>query len=160
MARQLGAAGEEISFLGLIDTAAHYVAATPGGGDDDALLAQLEADASAVAMADIDAMLQRCRDTGMFPADVDNETLRRHLAVRMGIRRALRAYVPQALPVPVSLFRADQARRADATLGWGVLLGERLTITAVEGDHYSIMEAPHVEALGAALSEALLVSKQ
>jgi thioesterase domain-containing protein len=52
---------------------------------------------------------------------------------------------------------AKDEPRADATLGWHALLEDQLKAIEVDGNHRTIMAFPHVAALGAALTRALLI---
>ncbi len=175
MAHQLIGADQAVEFLGLIDTACHYrwpgeAGFTPdadGGVPFETWMASLawmpqvasvadRAAMQALATAnDIDAMLELGRDSGMFPREIDASTLKRHLAVRHAIANALRRYARPAIPAPVVLLSAKDERRADPTLGWGAALGRQLQVVEVDGDHFSIMEAPHVRQLGRALGAQL-----
>ncbi|HXA47675.1 MAG TPA: thioesterase domain-containing protein, partial [Burkholderiaceae bacterium] len=179
IARQLIKAGETIEFLGLIDTTSDYSAlqaglSQPMTGDADvddanALLANLPhelprnlttqlrtlAESGAVA-----AMLEQCRSAGMFPAGIDPTTLRRHLAVRASILRALKDYTLSPLAIPMSLFLAKQEAHSDPTLGWGALMGDRLDLIEVEGNHYSIMDKPNIQGLALAITNALSATKR
>jgi thioesterase domain-containing protein len=103
-------------------------------------------------------MLDRCRDAGVFAADIDTMTLRRHLAVRASIERALLDYKPLPASVRVTLFTAADGAHADLVRGWAELAHAEMDVLRVDGDHYSIMEAPNVQALGQALSESILTT--
>ncbi|GAB2875219.1 hypothetical protein GCM10027277_50670 [Pseudoduganella ginsengisoli] len=175
MAHQLIGADQTVEFLGLIDTACHYrwpsdagfVPGPDGGVGFEAWMASLAwmpqvasvAERAAMqtlaAANDVDAMLEQGQSSGMFPREIDTGTLKRHLAVRHAIANALRRYVRPAIPAPVVLLSAKGEQRADATLGWGAVLGAQLQTVAVDGDHFSIMEAPHIRQLGRALDEQL-----
>jgi thioesterase domain-containing protein len=170
MARQLRDAGQEVAFLGLIDTSADYralgLAAVPETGNADvddvaAMLAGLPQHPLGEAMeqlrqtGDLAALFAQGRRSGMFPAELDDMSLRRQLAVRASIRRAVAAYALQPLDLPVSLFVAQQERRDDPALGWRATMGSRLDVVPVPGTHYSLMEPPQIQTLAAALSAAL-----
>jgi thioesterase domain-containing protein len=177
IARQLTDAGEEVEYLGLIDTTSDYSGLAsrlpwPLRGDTDAddaavllagvthsapqgLLQELHTLAAAGAVA---AMLDRCRDAGVFAADIDTMTLRRHLAVRASIERALLDYKPLPASVRVTLFTAADGAHVDLVRGWAELAHAEMDVLPVDGDHYSIMEAPNVQALGQALSESILTT--
>ncbi|WP_167219854.1 hypothetical protein, partial [Burkholderia sp. Tr-860] len=45
--------------------------------------------------------------------------------------------------------------REDAALGWAPLLGDRLQRVPVAGTHMTVVAMPHVQALGAAITQAL-----
>ena len=167
IANQLIGADEQVAFLGLIDTASDYPApAGPEAGFDawlraldwmpnrldPATAAQLRALAAA---GDDMALLAGAQAAAILPHEIDTVTLRRHLAVRHGIGVALRGYARPSLPVPVALFAAADAGRADSSLGWNAAAGGKLRLALVPGTHYSMMEPEHIGALADALAEAL-----
>ncbi|MBJ7311023.1 amino acid adenylation domain-containing protein, partial [Rugamonas sp. CCM 8940] len=168
IANQLIGADDSVQFLGLLDTTSDYrygPGATPPTQDVASYLFEAVRDNLARyavnelrqlhAEGDVPAMLQLCQDKGILPAGIDNETLQRHLAVRYGMAIAMANYALPAVSVPITLFSAQDEKRRDRQLGWGEIAGVRLTTHAVPGGHYSMVEAPHVQALGAALSSAL-----
>jgi thioesterase domain-containing protein/aryl carrier-like protein len=166
IAHQLVGADEELSFLGLFDTASEYAGAVGAAGfgawlrsldwlpasSDATLDTQLRTLADA---EDDDALLACAQAAGLMPGGIDPATLRRHLAVRHGIHVALRSYHRPPLPLEVTLFAAADVARADRTLGWGDAASGRLRLALVPGDHYSMMAPEHIGALGAALGSAL-----
>ncbi len=165
MARQLTEAGEEIAFLGLIDTSASYDTHQVAPGQSvDTMDAAYLADRMPAALAaqarqlPLDAMLALCQEAGMFPAAVDVPTLRRHLAVRAGISRALGAYRPAPMALDVTLFNAADEQRTDPSLGWKALLGDRVRVIAAQGSHHSMMDEPAVAGLAQLLTAALSAS--
>src|SRR5471032_258296 len=167
LACQLRGAGEAVSFLGLIDTAACYRPLAPQDGTErqaQALLAWLpdgmpaalrERLSALVAADDVDAMLRCCQQAGLLPAEIDLPSLRRHVAVRHAIATALVQYSPPPPPAPLCLFAAQDAVRADPTLGWGAMANASLMLYPVGGDHYTMVEPPHIDQLGQALSACL-----
>ncbi|SFH00171.1 amino acid adenylation domain-containing protein, partial [Duganella sp. CF458] len=164
MAQQLVGADEEVEFLGLIDTQSRYRAGDAGPADFAAWLCSLawlpagQAPAAlqqAAQAGDCDALLAAAQRAGILPSEVSVGVLRRHLAVRHGIAYALEHYARPHTALPVTVFAASGEQRGDASLGWQAELGQRLTLRQLHGDHYSIMQAPHIAALGQALSEEL-----
>jgi amino acid adenylation domain-containing protein len=188
IARQLQAAGQTLAFLGLIDTVDDYgpgPGATPDQADagiappqpdsawsdaqflldeladklDPGTLATLQPLARA---GEVDAMLDQCRQLGLFAVTLELASLRRHLAVRAGIHRALLHYALPALPaldVPVTLICARDHASDQIEAAWRARLGERLFATVVDGDHYSIMDEPNIQGLASVLSQRLVASQ-
>jgi thioesterase domain-containing protein len=175
MARQLIGVGERIEFLGLIDTSCDYSLlkqrmAGKFCGDADLdqanfLLMALPENLPESRVAELTTwarsgavipMLEHCRDLAIFPSGIDSTTLRRYLAVRIAILRALMAYNPQPLSIPISLFAATRNAPQDLALGWGALLGDWLRVAPVEGTHYTIMHPQNIQGLGLAISTALV----
>ena len=180
MARQLIGADQAVEFLGLIDTRCEYrdepELVTPGHmaapraaapGDfgawmqslawvpaqaSDQVRAQLEQLAHS---GDVQAMLVYCQGEGLLPKQIGADVLRRYLSVQHAIASALRQYERTPIPANVSLFTASGEQRLDRSLGWDGAPGQRMTVTPVGGTHYSIMEAPWIGALGAAINGEL-----
>jgi syringomycin synthetase protein SyrE len=169
MARQLLAAGEIVEFLGIIDASARpdpvptqalseaqfLMAWLPEQIAPD-LLGQLSELAQHSA---IDAMLTLCISHRLLPEelphDIDAALLRTHLGVAYAMRQAIGAYVSPPSPLEVSLFTASEQHRDDPTLGWRGLLNEQVSVTALPGNHNTLVKAPHVARLGEAMSQAL-----
>jgi thioesterase domain-containing protein len=68
----------------------------------------------------------------------------------------LRRYHPKPYHGQVTLFYASDHQPQDLTLGWGELIRSGLTMHALPGHHYSILEAIHLDVLVALLSADLL----
>ncbi|MFL1546445.1 amino acid adenylation domain-containing protein [Pseudomonas sp. O39] len=131
-----------------------------GGVDELASLEQLEA---GIGQLDFAALLQRCRDEGLLYAQMAAATdadLLSFIEREVGHGHALAHYSVFALPVPVQLFsameRPTELSRRSVSLGWeDALAPGQLRRIDVPGDHQSMMQAPHIQALGRAMSEAL-----
>nr|WP_283099539.1 non-ribosomal peptide synthetase [Pseudomonas sp. MWU15-20650] len=130
------------------------------GVDELASLEQLEAE---VGQLDFAGLLQRCRDQGLLYAQMAAATdadLLSFIEREVGHGHALAHYSLFPLPVPVHLFTAEQrpaelSRRSE-TLGWGDALAPgQLRRVDVPGDHQSMMQAPHIQVLGQAMTQAL-----
>ena len=178
MAQQLIGADEQVSFLGLIDTSPAYPVAkeddAPADGGSaavpfDAVRALLDEvpthlpqawlqELHALAQSrDLDAMLAMCQAEELLPAELDGETLRRHLAVRRGIKLAAMHYVRPPLSVRPTLFAADSPQGgSDSAHAWQRELDGGIDIVRIGGSHRSIVAAPHALPLCAALMEALV----
>nr|WP_274610402.1 condensation domain-containing protein [Pseudomonas sp. TH31] len=169
MALQLQAGGERVEFLGIIDASARpepVAEASLSEGQflmawlpeqiDPEVFQQLTALAQDAA---IETMLALCMSHRLLPEelphDIDAGLLRSHLAVAYATRLAIGAYVSPPTSLKVSLFTASEQKRSDPTLGWGALLNDQLSVTALPGTHNTLVKAPHVSALGDAISQAL-----
>ncbi len=134
-----------------------------GGVDELANLEQLEA---GLGQLDFAALLQRCRDQGLLYAQMAAATdadLLSFLQREVGHGHALAHYSLFPLPIPVHLFSAEQRptelSRRSAALGWDIALAPgQLRQVQVPGDHQSMMQAPHIQSLGQAMSQALAAS--
>jgi thioesterase domain-containing protein len=138
---------------------------------EESVLEELKLLASA---GNLDAMLVRCQETGLIPNDLDNDILRRYLAVYRATEEAVAHYTLPPIPVPLSLFYCTQrsercqntnaptvdaqstaATDSDYLLGWKKLAGGRLRLIPVGGNHLTMIEPPHVQHLGTAIMQGL-----
>ncbi|WP_248750467.1 non-ribosomal peptide synthase/polyketide synthase [Pseudomonas sp. MWU15-20650] len=123
-------------------------------------LAQLEREAEQL---DFNSLLQRCRDAGLLQpqlAALSRDGLWAYLDREVAHGHAQAHYSLFPLNIPVHLFtaeqRTDDASRSSETLGWDqVVPAALLQRIDVPGDHQSMMQAPHIAALGQAIGTAL-----
>ncbi|QHF44605.1 non-ribosomal peptide synthetase [Pseudomonas sp. S35] len=133
-----------------------------GGVDELARIEQLEAQ---IGQLDVAGLLQRCRDQGLLYAQMAAATdadLLSFIEREVGHGHALAHYSLFPLPTAVHLFsareRPTELSRRSVSLGWDEALAPgQLRQVEVPGDHQSMMQAPHIRALGAAMTEALAV---
>ena len=177
MARQLQRQGEPVAFLGLFDSvaplSAHDHDAPDDGRRDDArrLTAMAEAigrflgksvdvsyDALSALTADeqIDAVVDALTRARALPPGDEQNLVRNLLNVSKAHSRGHRAYKPEAVAVPITLFRVEHAREADYpsadpallrqdSLGWDALTTARLQIVTTAGNHVTMLSAAHSE---------------
>ncbi|QXQ20944.1 amino acid adenylation domain-containing protein [Pseudomonas tolaasii] len=133
---------------------------TQGGVHELASIERLDA---GIGQLDFASLLQCCRDEGLLYAQMAEATdadLLNFIQREVGHGHALAHYSLFPLPVPVQLFSAQErptelSRRSE-TLGWGdVLAPGQLRQVQVPGDHQSMMQAPHIQALGRAMTAVL-----
>lgn len=177
IACQLEATGEEVEFVGLIDTPREYdfpfEVAADGSNREEALA--FDAAASIMGMlpttlpepivagmrelasrGDHDSMLDRMRAAGFIPKGVDNALAVRHLAYRHSMDVALFDYRPGTLRARVTLFSAYGESRWDESLGWSDVLPKgQLRVVSIQGNHCSLMNEPQINRLGDAIVDAL-----
>jgi amino acid adenylation domain-containing protein len=128
MAQQLRAQGETIALLVLIDSETSVVAASASNVERD---------------------LDRHRQV---PPDLDANELHHLFDVVSSHDRALSAYREQTYCGPVSVIRAREQPDGRAhDLGWGDLVTGGVEVHVVPGDHYTMLQRPHVEALASRL---------
>ncbi|MGW0750881.1 SDR family NAD(P)-dependent oxidoreductase [Streptomyces sp. NPDC002587] len=178
VARQLRQEGEGIGFLGLIDTIlppalphpeprefllerfgrfAEYIEKTYGQRLD----LPYEELAATPDDQQIDVIMRLVADAGldMSPGIMEHQRTS-YIDARVGER-----YVPRPQEGRVVLYRAKQAQqlttaldprylRQDADLGWAPLC-QTLEIVPVEGDHLSLIDPPHVEAIAQHVTRAM-----
>ncbi|KTC25873.1 hypothetical protein AO391_06610 [Pseudomonas marginalis ICMP 9505] len=147
--------------LHLLELCSAFCAAQPPlDPQAPATLATLERE---VAQLDFDSLWQRCRDARLLQpqlAALPREALFAYLDREVAHGHAQAHYTVCPLTVPVHLFtaeqRTDEASRSSATLGWDqVVPATLLQRIDVPGDHQSMMQAPHIQALGQAIGAAL-----
>jgi phthiocerol/phenolphthiocerol synthesis type-I polyketide synthase D len=170
--------GEEVGYLGLIDTI--LPAALPGPASEEILMERFARFAEYVEtaygrrlelpyehMADmdeqeqLDTLMRHLADAGldMSPGVLEHQRTS-YIDARIGER-----YRPRPYPDPVVLYRAQEAQalttaidprylRDDADLGWAPLC-PGLTVVPVPGDHLSLIDPPHVDVIARHLITAL-----
>ncbi|MFV3406513.1 amino acid adenylation domain-containing protein [Pseudomonas sp. NY15463] len=184
IAAQLRGADQAVSFLGLIDTflprltdqgkprwqgpwllerhlllhcTQYWQSQGAAGLVQLAKLKVLEQQAPA-----FDELLAACRDEQLLYAglvEAEDVALRHFLERELAHGHALAHYRIEPLDVPVQLFCAQQRSGVSPAQGWVDTLGTALVHSIeVPGDHRSMMQPPHVQALGQALGEALALA--
>jgi amino acid adenylation domain-containing protein len=190
MARQLHRAGQPIALLAMFDS----ILARPSEHDqpddrrdaDTRTLADAAATMARFMGKEIDLPLDELRKlttdaqiahvldvlkhNDAVPFDEAAELMRNLLTVSRAHVAARRAYRPAVSPVPITLFRARDARSTDhaapdadvavrQSLGWSAVSQKPVRVLWVPGDHVSMMNEPNVRGLaqsfGVCLSEAL-----
>jgi thioesterase domain-containing protein len=114
---------------------------------------------------DLETLLQKCRDLGVLPEDFIDRSpgeTRQHLARLSAHNHAMATYAVQPISIRLHLFVAEQqpsvteGGSVDPLLGWGAVVpASQIELVRVPGNHFTIMEEPHVRVLGEALSRAL-----
>nr|WP_318646575.1 non-ribosomal peptide synthetase [Pseudomonas sp. Pdm06] len=112
---------------------------------------------------DFTGLVQHCRDEALLPAELavySAEQLWQYLDREVAHGHALAHYAVYPISVPVHLLvaeeRKDDAPEHSGYLGWdAVLPTSKLHCVKVPGNHQSMMQAPHVKALGQAITAAL-----
>lgn len=133
IAQQLTAAGQQVHMLTLIDS---Y---TPS------LLEKLESESK----NDLNSQSQTYFDNHFFlkhPRSKYEKTLTEHA----------RCYHPKPYKGHVTLFYASEYLPQDLTLGWGELIRSGLTMHALPGNHYSVLDSSYIDNLVALISANLL----
>ncbi|MFC5743592.1 non-ribosomal peptide synthetase [Dyella tabacisoli] len=177
IACQLLAAGEEVGFVGMIDTGSsphlreellaneadfdecralmHWIADLQSPSGD---VRQHPAHAELMVCAergDVDAMIAVSQREGLLPAHLDMALMKRVLAVyRAGATVAVEYEAPSTATT-VTYFAADRGEGEDVSFGWGELLGDSLEIMRIGGSHTSIVKAPRIEKLAREIARRL-----
>ncbi|WP_449301162.1 amino acid adenylation domain-containing protein [Pseudomonas citri] len=135
----------------------------PGVVDFPSIFARLLHLQAQLSLFDFEGLVQHCRDEGVLPPELvayDAAQLWQYLDREVAHGHALAHYSVYPISVPVHLFMA-QERKDDAPghsgyLGWeAVLPTTQMRCVNVPGNHQTMMQAPHVQALGQAIEDAL-----
>jgi thioesterase domain-containing protein len=114
------------------------------------------AELTALAAADdVDALVAMATQQALVPAEADPQALRRQLRTVNRIEDALQRHVDTPLALGATLFAATANASPPGPRGWDALLAGGVQVVPVPGDHQSIVEAPQVRTLAAALDAAL-----
>lgn len=184
VAAQLIASGQEVAFLGLMDSGLSLASndqelhvQTMQSMDERAYLLSLlsrneshdpelrgavEAIRSAADGLSFDDLFAKCRGLAALPRHI------RHIETPAQFKRRLDLlklygvaaiqYAPKYIPIRVHLITAveDNSDTHDPLLGWQQILpDDQIRLTTIPGDHLSLMENPRIETLGQALSSAI-----
>ena len=176
MARQLERLGESVDLLVLIDSRAPGTGEQPTLRTDGELVAQFAYDLARIfglglsvlpaGFADLTAAealdrlateAARSAHSGALPPGLDAGELARRFAVFAANFRAFESYRGGPCDAPLVLFRAGDAQNSEtpADLGWERLLGRPAEAFPIPGDHYTLLQPPHVEELATRLRQAL-----
>lgn len=166
IARRLRAVGEEVAFLGLIDTEAPGSSARQG---EDRELWRLFAGSLRIPWRDADweilrdlsddARLVRLAESGRrhgsLPVELSLAELQRLFRVFRCNVRAMWSYRGGGYPGRVTLFRSmDVPDGYDPLYGWNAFVDE-LELEPIPGDHFTMMARPHLDVLAARLGARL-----
>jgi amino acid adenylation domain-containing protein len=165
IAQQLGAQGQPVALLALIDSYTPQAMALPMP-EDRQLLAmmarQLDLALDPAALRPLDAeqqlayvLAQAQRSDAPLPG-LDLAQLGRLFAVYKSNAHALLRYTPRPYAGRVTLFRAAVGLGGvDPALGWDALAGAGVALCDVPGEHDTLLKEPHVRALAEQLSAAI-----
>jgi amino acid adenylation domain-containing protein len=165
MAHRLRAAGEEVPLLALMDTPCREVLSGPPS--DESNLAQVLPPGLRLSAEEIRGLapeeqlaraLEKGRSEGTLPAGFDAAEAGRLLRVLRANIAALFAYELRAWESPVLFFRARERRPGDPLRPeepWVDLAAGGIEIHVVPGNHATMHEPPHVQAMAARLERRL-----
>ena len=110
-------------------------------------------------------LLQAAKTNQLLPPDLDVTQFGRLLKVYVSIDEAMANYEPQASAVKVTLLRAADNRVEETELdepmmGWKELALGGVEVYEVPGDHFTMVQPPHVQILAERLRECLASAEQ
>jgi len=176
MGHRLRELGAPVGGIFLLDAHAEQLGETFFDDDTDLLVASFS-DLLALDSAELRRLpreeqfphaFRRALEAGVLARDLDAVQAEACFAVMRANIRSYATYRPRPYPGPLYLFRAAEpwcptgqkdsgapCPEAPADLGWEPLAGGGLTVIAVPGHHYSMLNPPHVTAVARALEQAL-----
>jgi thioesterase domain-containing protein/acyl carrier protein len=166
MAQQLQAQGQQVSFLGLLDTYAPSVA-PEAPQDDAALLVNLFAEGIALSLEHLQQLgsdeqliyvMEQARQVNQLSPDFGLPQARRLLQVYKSNSQAAQNYMVQHYSGLVTIFKASEEAAVgsqDPTLGWRELVAEGVEVYWVPGNHQTMIRKPHVQVLAEQLYACL-----
>jgi thioesterase domain-containing protein len=120
-------------------------------GVDPGLLGAVQEELGDLPAADqLAPLLEYAHRAAVVPADFTLQDLRHLFAVFVANLRAAARYQPRPLDASIALFAASVTPPGDQGLApelWRPFAGRGLEVVAVPGDHYSMLQDPHVEVL-------------
>ncbi|WP_440531932.1 amino acid adenylation domain-containing protein [Variovorax sp. YR566] len=170
VARQLLALGERVEFLGLIDSwyrgEGERGVSELGLHDRKLLLVafaeyygrKLEAAeiARILATEDLPGAIALARGEGWLKKDMSPAEFEARAGLWFNLRAAAHRYYAQPLEIDTHLFAAQPGDAGDPSNGWSGVLGNRLQVHPVGGDHWSIMmDAGRAGRVGSAIASML-----
>jgi amino acid adenylation domain-containing protein len=170
VARQLLAAGEQVEFLGLIDSwlrgEGDRGVSELGVQDKKLLLVafaeyygrKLEAVEieRILATEDVPTAIALARSEGWLKKDMSPAEFDARAGLWFNLRAAAHRYYAQPLEIDAHLFAAQPGDAGDPSNGWSAVLGNRLQVHPIGGDHWSIMmNAAHAGRVGGAIASIL-----
>jgi thioesterase domain-containing protein len=175
MARQLWDANERVALVAMVDAPpAEPEKRNLGSMDEDTgflnfardLLGSQTVDRSASARAVLDLdpaarlawLFELAQGKGLVPADLGLPHFRRRYDIFRRNLRALSSYLARPLPGSITFLRAMDSPPGDLddpARGWGRLGMGGMTWHALSGNHYSILQRPHVLGLAQTLRTSI-----
>ncbi|AGC43403.1 non-ribosomal peptide synthetase [Myxococcus stipitatus DSM 14675] len=176
MAQRLRAKGEEVAFLGLLNTPVPRSPEAPTEDlalDDAAWMASVASVAGRLYGVDLGVsaetirpltpearlvhVTERLTQKGLLPPDADTRQVRGLIQVYKRAYEITYVLPTEAHAVPITLFRAQERHEddgvlpgefaEDSTWGWRRHAEGAVTVVDVPGDHMTMLASPHVEVL-------------
>jgi arthrofactin-type cyclic lipopeptide synthetase C len=179
--QQLLEEGEEVQFLGMLDTdppnIPEFIPNTPkeqllqlfalslGRSKDDKDRALLEELRYMSERFDFEALFSKCREMSVLPpqlADLTTRELETFLSCVQMLRQAKLDYTPQPVSIPVHLFEATDTTTENLRQRFwdDIVPSDLLKRHRVGGDHNSMLMSPNVEHLGSYISRLIASSEE
>ncbi len=178
VACQLQRQGQQVALVALFDSITPYTARFKQENEQAMQVAnfafQLGLPAAALANIseellsfDEESQLRRlfklAERSGIFPTGFDLKQLHHLFKVYRSNNEAVLAYRPRACSAPLVLFRAAETmddELTDTTYGWSHLAEGSLEIEVVRGNHFTMLDEPHVSLVAQKLRVHLAQAKR
>lgn len=178
MTRQLLAQGESVGLLTLFDSDLSGAGKTDAGVDGAMMLMDFANDlgirlgALGVAWEEIDRLetheqlgfvLDRTKSAGLMPSYVTYEMAESFFSVYRANLRALMNYSPRPAPCRALLFTVTERVPSNSDgqrASWNRLAEQGVEVYQAGGNHYTMLQTPHVETLAARLNAHLAAVKK
>ncbi|MGJ0428965.1 alpha/beta fold hydrolase, partial [Methylobacter sp.] len=169
IAAQLIGEDETVEFLGLLDSYYNYANAKGimTDVDDTSLLldfvladdmppAMADEIKSAASSMDFAELVSKCQALSLLPAHLTADEFQKFLHRWHNHRIADAQYCARKLPIPIHLYATTEHAEENPSRNWdSVLPKQQIRLIPVTGSHQTMMESPHVDSLGAALSASI-----
>jgi len=114
---------------------------------------------------DFEGLIRKCHEAGLSGIidDYDASDIKRFAGRLSAHHHALDHYAIQRIPIPVYLFSSEEKiyqqenrSKDDLLMGWDTILPKnQIKRIQVPGNHFTMMETPHINVLGQTLSLAI-----
>jgi amino acid adenylation domain-containing protein len=168
MAQQLGAQGQPVALLALLDGRIPTPDTTFPEQNEEAIslveryfgisFGQLESLAELPEDEQLAVMLDEAKGAGLVPDELDVAQARRFVMLLRNDLRATQNYELHSYPGCITFFRATETLEGtspDPTMGWSDWARGGVDVHVVPGNHANLMYEPHVEALAQKLTACL-----
>ena len=169
VATQLIGEDETVEFVGLLDSYINYINAEDilTDVDDTGLLldfvladdmppAMADEIKSAASSMDFAELVSKCQALSLLPAHLTADEFQKFLHRWHNYKIANIQYCARKLPIPIYLYSTTENAEEYPLRNWdSVLPKQQIRLIPVTGSHQTMMEPPHIESLGAALSTSI-----
>ncbi|WP_414620780.1 non-ribosomal peptide synthetase [Calothrix sp. CCY 0018] len=170
MAQQLQKQGQTVGLVVVIDAILPETNIEPTNDDDTKFLLRIAESIKTDNNIDFSVPFEELRDLPLTEqlnlinqkanfifSDAEIQDFLRYYKLFKAHVQAMRNYLPQLYPQPVTLFRASEEivhdfdnpewYTSDPLLGWGKYSSQPIQFIDVPGDHFSIFVEPHIQVL-------------
>ncbi len=170
MARQLHKQSDTVGLLVVIDAILPETIIEPTDDDDAKFLLRIAESMKTDSDVDFLVPFEELRDLSLIEklnlinkkanfifSDAEIQDFLRYYKLFKLHVQAMRNYIPQVYPLPITIFRASEEIihdfdnrewfSSDPLLGWGKCSSQPIQTVDIPGDHFSILVEPHIQDL-------------